>query len=215
MIGRLVLCAIAILNLLEAAPRQHFDKVTTESIPFAAGGTIRIDGSTGDLNVEGWDQPTVEVTGTRVLWSNHADRAKDLLEAVDIEKPVVSGTELTLRTLHRRGTGVQISYRIRVPRDSNLVIRHGTGAVVVFGVSGDIDATASIGDVLLQLPGSQYSIDASNKSGGEIYSDFSGSIHYSRLVAGERLRTGGGAHHLTVRVGIGGITIQKTPSTAI
>jgi len=214
MTGRLALCAIAALNLLAAGPLQRFDKVTQDSAPFPAGGTIHIEGSTGDLNIEGWDQPAVEITATRLLWSNHADHAKKLLEAIDMEKPVVSGTDLTLKTVHPHRTGVQINYRIRVPRNSRLVIHHGTGAIVVYDVSGDVDATTKIGDILLQLPGSQYLIDAKNKSGGEIYSDFSGSLRYSRFALGERLKTEGGAHRLTLRVGIGGITIQKMPFTS-
>src|ERR1700722_4116832 len=33
-----------------------------ESVSFAPGGTIRFDNSFGDLYVEGWDQPRVEMT---------------------------------------------------------------------------------------------------------------------------------------------------------
>lgn len=215
MTTRFLVCAIASVNLLAAAPLQRFDKVTTDAAPFASGGVIHIEGSTGDLNIEGWDQPSVVITATRLLWSNNADHAKRLLEAVTIEKPVVSGTDLTLKTVHQRKTGVQVSYRIRVPRDSRLVIHHGTGAVVVYDVSGDVEATTKIGDILLQLPGSQYSIDAKNKSGGEIYSDFPGSMRYRRLLLGEQLKTEGGMRHLVLRVGIGGITIQKMPAAAL
>lgn len=35
---------------------------TTERVNFAAGGIIRLTGSFGDLNVEGWDRPEVEIT---------------------------------------------------------------------------------------------------------------------------------------------------------
>ncbi|MDE3199080.1 MAG: hypothetical protein KGN84_22210 [Acidobacteriota bacterium] len=216
MFPRLALCAIATLALLPAASLQRFDKVSAETAAFAPGGTIRIEGSAGDLNVEGWDQPSVEVTVTRVLWSNDAARAKRLLDAADIEKPSVSGNQLTFRTLRQGRGGIQIGYRVRVPRDSRLVIHHGTGAVVVYDVAGDVDATAKVGDIVLQLPGANYAIDAKNKSGGEIHSDFPGALHFNRILLGERLNRNAAApaHRLMLRVGVGGIAIQKMPANA-
>lgn len=211
MFTRLAVCAVAAWSLLAAAPLQRFDKVTTETAAFAQNGTIHIEGSTGDLNVEGWDQPSVEVTATRLVWSNDGEKAKRLLEAVDVGKPTVSGSELTFKTAHKRHTGVQVSYRIRVPRDSRLVIHHGTGAVVVYDVDGDVEATAKVGDILLQLPGGNYTIDAKNKSGGEVVSEFPGTIRYNRILLGEKLNTDAAApaRRVLLRVGIGGITIQK------
>ena len=38
----------------------------TERAPFAAGGTIRIDHTYGELSVEGWDRAEVELTVTKI-----------------------------------------------------------------------------------------------------------------------------------------------------
>ena len=203
---------VASVAMLAGPPLPRVESVTTEKAEFAPGGTIRIEGSTGELNVEGWDEPSVEVTVTRYTWDANSDRAKRELNRVQVAKPVVSGKELTITTTHKKSLSVHVDYRIRVPRDSKLVIHHDTGDVVVYDVGGDIDATAKSGGVVLQVPASgQYAIDAKNKTGGDIYSDFPGKTHYTWVLMGDKLVSDApaGAHHLHVRVGIGGITIQK------
>src|SRR5665213_864354 len=201
------------LPLWAGPPRQRVESVSTERVDFAPGGTIRIEGSTGELNVEGWDRPSVEVTVTRSAWSGDADRAKRDLDMIQVAKPAMAGAgELTIDTTHTRFPRATVDYRIRVPRDSRLVIRHGIGDVVVYDVGGDIDATNRVGGIVLQLPASsQYAIDAKNKTGGEIYSDFAGTTHYNRLILSDSLRSGAppATHRLYLRVGIGGIAIQK------
>jgi hypothetical protein len=208
----LVILFAACLPLLATPPLPRVESVTTEKADFAPGGTVKIEGSAGELNIEGWDQPSVEVTVTRYTWDANAARAKRSLNRVQIAKPVVSGTELSIVTTHKKSLGVHVNYNIRVPRDSKLIIRHDTGDVVVYDVGGDIDATAKAGGILLQLPASgKYSIDAKNKFGGDIYSDYDGKTHYTWVFMGDKLESDAPApaHHLRLRVRFGGITIQK------
>lgn len=200
------------LPLFGGAPLPRMDAITTDKVDFAPGGTIRIEGSTGELNIEGWDQPSVSVTVTRYTWGANPERAKRALDRVQVGKPVVSGKELTLTTKHRKLSGVYVDYQIRVPRDSKLVIRHDVGDVVVYDVGGDIDASAKVGGIILQVPASEhYDVDAKNKAFGDIYSDFSGKTHYTWVLMGDSLESNapGATRHLHLRVGVGGITIQK------
>lgn len=202
----------ACLPLLASPPLPRVESVTTEKAGFAPGGTIKIEGSTGELNVEGWDQPSVEVTVTRYMWDANAEHAKRELDRVQVAKPVVSGTEMSIVTTHKKSLGVHVNYNIRVPRDSKLIIRQGIGDVVVYDVGGDIDATSKAGDILLQLPASEkYSIDAKNKAAGDIYSDYPGKTHFTWGLMGDKLESDAPApaHHLHLRVRFGGITIQK------
>jgi hypothetical protein len=202
----------ACLPLLATPPLPRVESVTTERADFAPGGTIKIEGSTGEMSIEGWDQPSVEVTVTRYTWDANAEHAKRSLDRVQVAKPVVSGTELRIVTTRKKSLGVHVNYSIRVPRDSKLIIRHDTGDVVVYDVDGDIDATAKAGGILLQLPASEkYTIDAKNKFGGDIYSDYEGKTHYTWVLMGDKLESEvpAPAHHLRLRVRFGGITIQK------
>lgn len=161
--------------------------------------TVRIEGSVGDLNIEGWDQPTVQV---------------DVSGNVQVTK-TTSGDELTIATAHKRFSGLDAEYRIRVPRNANLVIHHTTGAVTVYDVAGNIDAHVSQGDIVVQLPAAgKYEIDAHAKF-GTVYSDY-GHPHHPHLKIGETLKAppegAGTPHRIVLRVGAGGIAIQKAPA---
>lgn len=45
---------------------QHFVQVTkTERLDFPSGGLLRLKNSIGQVTVEGWDRPDVELTTTK------------------------------------------------------------------------------------------------------------------------------------------------------
>jgi hypothetical protein len=187
---------------------------TTEKTDFAPGGTIHIDNSTGGLTVEGWDQPTVEIEVVRYTWSDHEDKAKEKLNAIQVTKKL-DGQNLTITTTHKRFTFAHVDYRIRVPQNSNLVIQHGIGAVIIHDVSGDIDAKAHYGDVMVMLSDTaKYDIEARTKI-GDVYSDFDAPMHHLNAYLGERMAVApagqGQPHRIHLHVGFGGITIQKMP----
>jgi hypothetical protein len=204
--------AVLLLVPILAVAADRVDLNTTEKVDFAAGGTVRIEGSTGELNIEGWNQPTVEIQASRSTWEPKTD-----LKKIGVTKQL-NGNSLTITTTHKRFTDAQVDYRIRVPRNTNLVIHHGIGAVTVFDVTGNIDATAKDGDMVVQLPEpAKYQIDATTWFGG-IYTDFS-SAHHPHLALGESLHAApegtGDLHQIHLHVGTGGITIQKAPAAAL
>lgn len=192
---------------------KRIDVTTTEKTDFQPGGTVRIEGSTGEVNVEGWDEPTVEVQVIRSAWSDHEDQTKAQLNLILVSKKL-DGHDLTLTTAHKRFTGAHVNYRIRVPRNTKLVIHHGIGDVVVFGVDGDIEATARTGDVTVQLnEPARYEIDAYTKLGA-VYSDFEGKVRHRRMGMGESINPAvegsGDTRHVSLHVTTaGGISIQK------
>jgi hypothetical protein len=217
------------LPLAAKPPKQAMPVVTTEQVEFAPGGAIQVSGSVGELNIEGWDRPEVEITVTlstyRTDTPHERDRAKRELDAIKVTAERKSATELVIQTVFpARGfwaraahcrPNVQMDYRIRVPRDSKLVLRHGAGDVLVYDVADDIDASVRTGDIVMQLPAAgKYSFDARSGLGG-VYSDFAGSYRMVHPV-GESLVQAGPAQakQVHLRVGIGGIQIQEmAPAT--
>ena len=216
----------------EEAARQPPQVSTTDHVSFAPGGMIRINGSYGDLNVEGWDQSEVEVTVIKSMPYGYKPKRQDdatrHLNGVQIVTERKSPTELTISTTlaSRHGDwapplpstttgGVRAQYEIHVPRDSKLAIHHGTGFVFVRGVTGEIEASAGRGDILLMLPDSgMYAIDAKTNFGA-VSSDLDGSV-ISRYVIGQKF-TGTlspPARRLYLRMGFGGITIKSVPPEA-
>lgn len=195
---------------------QRVEVAKTEQMSFASGGIIRIAGSSGSLNVEGWDRAEVEIavikSTLKYYDSTQSEKAAANLERVRISTERRSTSELIISTTE--GKGVLLDYEIRVPRDSRLEIRHGTGQLLVANVTGDIEATGHRGDLVLMLPSSgAYSIDAKTKF-GVVTSDFSGDLHRSNYLIGERFSSPPASHRLYLRMGFGGITIKTVPQQA-
>ncbi len=198
----------------------------TERVDFVPAGTVRLDDSFGDLYIEGWDRPAVEITVTKEMQDYNARNASASLERVHITTERPSANELKISTaipphsFFRHPFGgkgdVNVRYELRVPRDSHLVIGHGGGNILIDNVTGSIDARNREGDITVILPGpGPYSIDARSKM-GTVISDFDGTPHVKYFV-GEKLdsASGPGAHPIHLRVGFGGITIKEMQPEAV
>jgi hypothetical protein len=222
----LTLLGMTLPVLGEGGIKQPPEKTTTERVNFAPGGTIRINGSYGDLNVEGWDRPEVEVTVIKTLPYGYKAKQPDQgaadLDRVRIVTEHKSPPELTISTAlpsrrhawtppftrHTTG-GVMVQYEIHVPRDSRLAIHHGTGSVSVNNIAGDIDASVGRGDILLWLPPGSYSLDARTKF-GIVSSDLAGDAHNKNLIGESFTRVNPPpSHRLHLRMGFGGITLKE------
>jgi hypothetical protein len=211
----------------EESTKRPMEVSSTEGVSFASGGTIRFEKSFGDLYVEGWDQPRVEMTLIKSFEDYQPPNdASQRLERVTFTTGHASANELTIGTTipsHRffrhpfGGRGpVTVRYELRVPRESHLVIHHGGGNILIGNVTGNIEATNREGDIVLMLPDpGPYSIDARSKM-GTVVSDFAGKAHV-RYFIGERF-AGADANaprKILLRVGFGGITIKEVPPEAL
>jgi hypothetical protein len=206
------LCLVAALLPSQQLAPQQSEPPHTERMDFATGGTIRIEDSHGDVYVEGWDQPQVEVTILKSMRYRYKpkqpEEATKRLESVRIVSERKSPTELTIAT--KTTDGVMIEYEIHVPRDSKLVIHHATGSVFVIGVASDVDVTCRRGDIQLMLSDRRaYSIDATTRL-GTVMSDFDGNTNLRRYRLGERYTatSGQASPQIRLRMGVGGITIK-------
>jgi hypothetical protein len=218
-----VVMAGAVLLAMGGGAERPVQVVTTEAVDYS-GGTVRLISTYGELNVETWDEPRVEVTATRTAFrhadSKHEEQGKTYLNRIKVAvtKAGNGDVEVTTQFPGRnrfmraiRGLGdFNLDYRVKVPRNGRLEIRHGVGDVVVTGVAGNIDAAVRSGDIVVQLPGSEgYAIDAKTAL-GTVYSDTDGK-QGSSYVVGQRLE-GGSGHTVRLRVSVGGISIQRLGS---
>lgn len=212
------------LPLLAKVPLQDIQVTTTDHAELAAGGTVRVTGSTGEMDVEGWDKSEVEITVTKSVFRTGSPRGKEagnqFLSRVQVKTERTGNGEVDIRTVFpswnpitrplRGKTDVNLHYTIRVPRDAHLVIHHESGDLRLQGLTGPIEATMGAGDIELWLPqASKYAIDARCKIGG-VSSDFAGS-HHDRHVVGESFANeSAGGPKAYLRVDAGGIQILKT-----
>jgi hypothetical protein len=215
--------------LAEDGNKKLIVVTNTQEVPFRAGGTIHLNHSYGDLSVEGWDRPEVEITVIKtpddLYDAKHEAEATKRAERVKVTAERRSDTDLEISTAvlhHSRWPrpfspkgGVNMAYRIQVPRNSKLVIHHGAGAVVITNVTSDIEATGHSGDIVLLLPQTERcSIDAKTRV-GTVSSDFEGTFKRRRLTGRQYFLTGTApAHHILLRMGVGGITIKELPAAA-
>ena len=202
--------------LFGEGPAEQFAQTTaTQRIHFAPGGTIHWNNSYGDLYIEGWDRPEVEVTVIKSTSYDERELAKKNSgrpETVGVTAERRSDMDIEITTAHSHNK-VKMEYRIRVPRDSRLVVDHRGGTVLAANVTGDIDVANRDGDIMLMLPEKgAYAIDARSKM-GHIASDFDGKT-LSRYLLGQRfIGTGpAAAHRIHLRTGFGGITILALAS---
>lgn len=198
---------------------------TTEKVDLGPGGTIRIVGSEGELNIEAWDQPQVEVTVTRYTERGSDPKSREatqkLLAGIRVETKKTGANEVTISTdiaAHNwvsRGfhglTAVDVDYRIHVPRDAKLNIRHGSGDVLITGVAGGIDAHAGNGEIIVLLPSKvNYSIEAKAKF-GTVYSDFDGATkHVFPFGSSFEQKGSDSAKAVILETGNGGVSVQKS-----
>jgi hypothetical protein len=207
-------------------PKSRAQVTNTDRVDFPTGGVLRIDNSIGEVTVQGWDRPEVEVTtikSTKAFYDSQArEKATKDLSKVQI-KTERRGDEIVVRTdfpkyaffppnpLPIGHANFDVEYRISAPRQARLVIDHHNGEVHVDDVASDIRVTVLTGSITLRLPEeNQYSIDAKADIGG-IVSDVPGQIRRRLALVGFRLNAtpSQAAHSLHLRIGFGDIAIVK------
>jgi hypothetical protein len=210
----------------ESTKQVHIS--STQQVPFQAGGTIRVNHSFGELWIEGWDRPEVEITVTKS--PDELYSAKDLAAATKLADNVKVTTgrrpngELVISTsvahfrrwLHPFSeTGdLMMVYRIRMPRDAKLIVHHEDGEVLVSNMLSDIEATGRSGDIVVLLPESgKYAIDAVSHL-GTLSCDFEGHFHHGIWSSDFSLKAPAPARRIYLREGVGGIEIKGSPAEA-
>jgi len=212
------------LSWLLVAKDETLPQVSkTERFDLSSSGTVRLEHSTGELTIQGWDEPQVEITTIESAKPSSGpidrDTATRRLEQVRITTEH-RGMDLVIATalpgrrvplLSRNTDDVNIDYHLKVPRKAHLVIDHGEGEVHLEDLSGDIEAAVHRGLIVLRLPqDAQYDIDAKTRL-GNVYSDFPGSIRNRFWRVGHELvqPVSATSPKLHFRVGYGDILILK------
>ena len=193
---------------------------------FPANGTLRLENSTGEVAIEGWDQPGVEITTTKSSKEEYLakdrDKATKELDRVQVSAKR-NGDELVITTEypHHRAfpyveplsivTNFHLEYVIKVPRNAKLIVKHEDGEVHVDDVTGNIQATARQGLIALRLvTETPPAIDAKSYI-GSVNSDFAGKETLQRLHFGHKFVEGASnaPQTLHLRIGYGDIVILK------
>ena len=198
---------------------------------------IAVDGgANGGIAVEAWDGNEIRVQARVWAHGDTDDQARDLVGQIEIDRGrVLRGDGPRYR--HRQGWGV--SFRLLVPRESNLDLETTNGGISVEGVAGRVSFRASNGGVELTdlagdvrgrttnggleivLTGSEWSgagMDVRTSNGGvEITVPEDYSAHLETGTVNGRMRVdfpvmvqGRIGRELSIDLGQGGRTIRAT-----
>jgi hypothetical protein len=207
------------------APQPALQKVQaskTEHSDFPLIGMLHLKNSIGELTIEAWDQPGMEITTTKsskvAVEGKERDKAVKLLDNVKITTER-KGDEVTVTTEFPKHsklvrpfegmTDFDLEYLIKVPSNAHLIIDHEMGEVHIDSMLGEIHVTDHQGLISVRLPDGQYSIDALSKIGA-VNSDFAGN-EKSRKWLGQTFAASGGAalQKISLRIGYGDIIIAR------
>src|SRR5215469_15314314 len=160
----LLLCSVVfflfIVPLTTPARADEFSQTVHYSVRMFSTGTLFIETRTGDLHVEGWDEPRLEVEAEKVVRTGSEAKAKPLYDVVKItlqgqDKNIHLSTQYPARRLWRPFRGeskYSVNFRIRMPYDANLSIKCVNGDVRVFGITGREQLKVNYGDVEINIP---------------------------------------------------------------
>lgn len=218
------LAAIVLMLPLVAEDRskQMLNASQTARFQVSAAGAIRLDNSFGEVDIDGWDRPEVEVTVVRSSehYYNAQERsaAQRRMDSVQITTKQ-AGNDVVISTVYpplnallhplSRRSDVEIRYSIHAPRASKLIVGQNRGGLNVSGLHGDIHATVVNGQITLALADAKYAIDAQCRVGA-VYSDFDGRDQRRHAIGDEFSRQSEApTANLYLRVRIGDIVILK------
>jgi hypothetical protein len=219
-----VLVGAGCLLFAADGPPQKVQVVHTERADLPSGGLLQFKNSVGELTVEGWDQPDVEITTIKstkdVFPSGQREKMAAELDKLKITVEHQSDG-LTVTTSSRRrhaapAVDYDVEYRIKSPRNARLAVEHGNGEVHVDNLTADVHVTVRKGEITLHLPQEgQYGIDAKSDL-GSVVSDFPGQEKRLRWRVGHTfVQAAQAAPHLYLRVGFGDIILLRIPKVAM
>ncbi len=219
--GGLLFFGVIAAVTVECVPAraEEFSQKSAYAARLFTAGTLLIDTRMGDLQIDGWDRPRVEVEAEKVVEAGTAEKAKRLYELVKIrlegqDKQVRLATIYPPRSLRRPFRGeskISVNFHIRMPYDANLSLHCVDGDVRVAGIVGSEQLFVHYGDVEINVPDIYRvrSLEAHTWL-GYVESDLHGT---SEDTAGFRPRisfhNSGGNQDILVKVHMGGVWVYR------
>ena len=208
-------CAAAIT--LAADTRYHED--FHYSYAQSPGGRLSLDNFNGSVEIAGWDQNTVDISGTK--YADSESRLRDIrIEVSD------AGNAVQVRTVspepeHHGNAGAK--FVIRVPRrtqlervhssngsmrveniDGSVTLQTSNGSVRLYGVQGSVDAHSSNG-----------SLDIKNVEGAMTFHTSNGSVRAENIRGGVHATTSNGSVDLEFAGAHGSDVVASTSNGGI
>jgi len=212
LLGAVLFCVQAPLRADEFSKSSHY------SVRMFSYGTLTIDARMGNVQIDGWDEPRLEIDAEKVVEAGNQKKAEPLYDRVQV---VLAGQDkqVLLRTLYparrlwrpfREESKLSVNFRIHMPFDANLTMKCVDGDVRVSGLIGKQVINVSYGDVEINVP-SIYRLHSLNARSilGYVQSDLHGedSAGWGRRIM---FWNSGGDQDIRVRVRMGGVYVYSS-----
>jgi hypothetical protein len=181
--------------LLFAGDSSRYREDFHYAYPQTAGGRFSLDNFNGSVEITGWDQNTVDISGTKYA------ETQSLLNAMQIEASS-SGNAVRVKTTrpdpHHGNMGAK--YVIRVPRQTTLEdVASSNGSIRADDINGNAHLTTSNGSIHLgkingnvDAHSSNGSIEVQDVKGDVNFSTSNGSVHADNVVGAFEAETSNG-----------------------
>ncbi len=214
----LSILAFALSTSAQSNEKKRVAVTTTERVAFANGVSVHLKDSFGEVLVEGWERNEVEIQLTRGTQKHYelSEHAKEQrrLEKVKLVISNDGAGGLLIETKNIpfiMKNNFTLAYKVKVPQAIFLKVKHSLGEVRIANISGDIEATCKIGEIVLNLSEKErYDVDARVKI-GEVSSEFGGQYKRQKLLGAKLVEAVNRSepHKLYLRVGIGEVLLKK------
>lgn len=129
--------------------QSRYERTTSQQRLLAPGSTLDVETSFGSITITGADVTDCDITATITAQAPTEEEAQELAEQVTIEMVEAGGTLKVRADKPRTGNNrsVGVSYRIIVPRRTNIECRSSYGNVELTGIEGTVAGRTSSGSV--------------------------------------------------------------------
>ncbi len=215
-LGHAILCSAVILVASGSIFAEEFTRTSHYSVRMFSFGTFTIDSRVGDITVEGWDYPRLEIDAEKLVRAGSQKKANVLFHKINVS---LAGKDksINLKTLYpprrlwrpfRGESKLTVNYTIRMPYDSNIKLNCVDGDVTIHGLTGNEALKVSYGDVEIDVPdpyGVRYF--KAHTFLGYVQTDLHGMEQDSAGFSREILFTAGGNQDIVVDVRMGGVFV--------
>jgi hypothetical protein len=185
------------------------------SYPQTAGGRLALENFNGSVEITGWDQNTVDISGTKYAES------ESLLNSMHIEASS-SGNAVRVKTTHPdpHHGNMGAKYVIRVPRQTALEdITSSNGSLRVDDINGNAHLATSNGSIHLgringnvDAHSSNGSIEVKDVKGDVNFTTSNGSVHAENMEGAFEAETSNGGIHARLHDTASGHPIRLSTS---
>ncbi len=220
--------ALTVLAVLPAAGCAFDQERITEDYHSAinrAPATVEVHNAVGEIEIEAWDKPSIEIDGSK--------RGANLDEVHAITISVQQTGSALVVTSHfpANYTNCRVDYVIHAPAAANLVLEENVGAIKSDGFTGnvheatntgaiaatmgalggtqDVKISVDVGAIALKVPATSSAAFSASTSIGAIKADFPLTVQRNMLGSSASGSIGKGEARVDLSIATGAIAVQR------